>query len=195
VLPANPSDIPAAVAAAQDADVVILYIGGKGGWYGDDLTEKEGGDTADIDFPPQQVELVNAVSDVGKPTVAVVSFARPQGLARVIDRLLAIITDYFGGPHQGVALADALFGIANPAGKLPSRCPATPASCRSITASTTAAATAAPRPTSTRAISTCRRPRCSRSVTASATPASTTASCSSPATTWTSPAKHGCHSP
>jgi beta-xylosidase len=119
VLPSNPSDIPAAVAATRDADLVILYIGGKAGWYGDDLTEKEGGDTADIDLPPQQVELVNAVLDVGKPTVAVVSFGRPQGLAAVIDRLRAVLTAYYGGPHQGAAIADALFGVTNPGGKLP----------------------------------------------------------------------------
>lgn len=81
VLPAQPTDIPAAVAAAREADVVILYIGGKGGWYGNDLTEKEGGDTADIDLPPQQVALVDAVIEVGKPTVAVVSMdARRAGL-------------------------------------------------------------------------------------------------------------------
>jgi len=119
VLPSNPTDIPAAVAAAENADLVVLYIGGKGGWYGDDLTEKEGGDTADIDLPPQQVELVNAVLDAGKPTVAVVAMARPQGLSAVIDRLPAVLTCYYGGPHQAVALADALFGVTNPAGKLP----------------------------------------------------------------------------
>ena len=119
VLPSNPSDIPAAVAAARDADVVILYIGGKAGWYGDDLTEKEGGDTANIDLPPQQVELVNAVTDLGKPTVAVVAFGRPQGLTPVIDRLPAVLTAYYGGPHQGIAIADALFGATNPGGKLP----------------------------------------------------------------------------
>ena len=119
VLPSNPTDIPAAVAAARDADLVVLYIGGKAGWYGDDLTEKEGGDTANIDLPPQQLELVNAVLDVGKPTVAVVAMARPQGLSAVVDRLPAIITCYYGGPHQGAALADALFGVMNPSGKLP----------------------------------------------------------------------------
>jgi glycosyl hydrolase family 3 len=119
VLPSNPADIPAAVAAAADADLVVLYIGGKAGWYGDDLTEKEGGDTADIDLPPQQAELVNAVLDAGTPTVAVVAMARPQGLAAVIDRLPAVLTCYYGGPYQGAALADALFGITNPAGKLP----------------------------------------------------------------------------
>jgi beta-glucosidase-like glycosyl hydrolase len=119
VLPSNPADIPAAVTAAAEADLIVLYIGGKGGWYGDDLTEKEGGDTADIDLPPQQVQLVNAVLEVGKPTVAVVAMARPQGLAAVIERLPAVLTCYYGGPYQGAALADALFGIANPAGKLP----------------------------------------------------------------------------
>jgi beta-xylosidase len=116
---AQPVDIPAALAAAKDADAVILYIGGKGGWYGDDLTEKEGGDTANIDLPPQQVELVKAVTAVGKPTVAVVSMGRPQGLSAVIDKLPAVLTAYYGGPHQGVALADAIFGITNPGGKLP----------------------------------------------------------------------------
>jgi beta-xylosidase len=119
VLPAQPTDIPAAVAAAREADVVILYIGGKGGWYGDDLTEKEGGDTADIDLPAQQVELVNAVTAVGRATVAVVSMGRPQGLAAVIDKLPAVLTAYYGGPYQGVALADAIFGITNTGGKLP----------------------------------------------------------------------------
>jgi len=42
VLPAQPTDIPTALAATRQADVVILYLGGKAGWYGDDLTEKEG---------------------------------------------------------------------------------------------------------------------------------------------------------
>ncbi len=31
----------------------------------------------------------------------------------------AVLTDYYGGPHQGEALADALFGVTNPGGKLP----------------------------------------------------------------------------
>jgi beta-glucosidase len=51
--------------------------------------------------------------------VAIVAMARPQGLAAVIYRLPAVVTCYYGGPHQGAALADALFGVTNPAGKLP----------------------------------------------------------------------------
>jgi beta-glucosidase len=115
----QPIDIPAAVAAARAADLVILYVGGRAGWFGDDLTEKEGGDTANIDLPAQQVELVNAVTALGKPTVAVVSMGRPQGLASVIDKLPAVLTAYYGGPLQGTAIADAIFGVTNPSGKLP----------------------------------------------------------------------------
>jgi beta-glucosidase len=119
VLPSNPKNIPAAVAAAKAADLVVLYVGGKAGWFGDDLTEKEGGDTANIDLPPQQVELVNAITAIGKPTVAVVAMGRPQGLAPVIDKLPAVLTAYYGGPHQGTAIADVIFGVTNPCGKLP----------------------------------------------------------------------------
>src|SRR5262245_39869999 len=39
VLPSQPTDLSAAVAAAKSADSVILYVGGKAGWFGDDLTE------------------------------------------------------------------------------------------------------------------------------------------------------------
>jgi beta-xylosidase len=67
VAPSEPTNIPAAVTAAQKADVVILYVGGKGSWAGKDRTEGEGQDTANIDLPPQQVELINAVTAVGAP--------------------------------------------------------------------------------------------------------------------------------
>jgi beta-glucosidase len=119
IMPSAPTDIQAAVDAAQEADAVILYLGGHSAWAGKDRTEGEGTDTANIDLPPQQVELVNAVTAVGRPTVAVISMGRPQGLAAVIDRLPAVLTAYFGGPHQGVAIADALFGVTNPGGRLP----------------------------------------------------------------------------
>jgi beta-glucosidase len=119
VVPAEPTDISAAVAAAEEADAVILYVGGRAGWFGSELTEGEGTDTANIDLPAQQVELINAVIALGKPTVAVVAMGRPQGLAPVIDKLPAVLTAYYGGPHQGKALAEAIFGITNPGGKLP----------------------------------------------------------------------------
>jgi beta-xylosidase len=43
----------------------------------------------------------------------------PYALASVIDKLPAVVTDYYGGPHQGTAIANAIFGVTNPGGKLP----------------------------------------------------------------------------
>ncbi|HET6675374.1 MAG TPA: glycoside hydrolase family 3 C-terminal domain-containing protein [Nitrospiraceae bacterium] len=114
----EPTDIPAAVAAARDADVVILAVGGKSAWS-NERTEGESSDTANKDLPPQQMELINAVTALGKPTIAVISMGGPYALASVIDKLPAVITDYYGGPHQASALADAIFGVTNPGGKLP----------------------------------------------------------------------------
>jgi beta-xylosidase len=118
VVPSEPTDIPAAVAAARDADVVILAVGGRSSWSGG-RTEGEGSDTANIDLPPQQVELINAVTAVGKPTIAIISMGHPYTLASVIDKLPAVVTAYYAGPHQGIAIADAIFGVTNPGGKLP----------------------------------------------------------------------------
>lgn len=118
VTPAEPVDISAAVAAARDADAVIVAVGGRSSWSGA-RTEGEGSDTADIALPPQQVALIEAVSALGRPTVAVLSMGRPYALGGVIDELPAVLTAYLAGPQQGTAIADAIFGITNPAGKLP----------------------------------------------------------------------------
>jgi beta-xylosidase len=118
VVPKEPTDIPAAVVAARNADIVILAVGGRSAWS-HERTEGEGSDTANKDLPPQQVELINAVTAVGKPTIAVISMGGPYVLASVIDKLPAVLTDYYGGPHQASALADAIFGVTNPGGKLP----------------------------------------------------------------------------
>jgi beta-glucosidase len=118
VIPKEPTDILAAVAAARIADVVILAVGGRSAWS-DARTEGEGSDTANKDLPPQQVALINAVTALGKPTIAVLSMGGPYTLGSVIDKLPTVITAYYGGPHQGTALADAIFGITNPGGKLP----------------------------------------------------------------------------
>jgi beta-glucosidase len=119
VVPSEATDIPAAVAAARKADIVILAVGGQSAWFGKDVTEGEGRDTANIDLPAQQVELINAVTAVNTRAVGVVSMGRPYGLASIIDRLPGVIATYYGGPHHGTAIADALFGMTNPGGKLP----------------------------------------------------------------------------
>jgi beta-glucosidase len=119
IVPSESMDIPAAVAAAHGADAIILAIGGQSAWFGGDVTEGEGRDTADIDLPAQQVDLIKAVIVSATPTVAVLSMGRPYGLAAVVDQLPAVVAAFYGGPHHGAAIADVLFGVTNPEGKLP----------------------------------------------------------------------------
>ena len=71
---------------------------------------QEFNDLEDIPWSRQEV----------KPAVERLLGAPELGLiAHIIERVPAILTAYFAGPHQGEALADAIFGITNPAGKLP----------------------------------------------------------------------------
>jgi len=114
-----PSDIPAAVEAARAADVVILALGGRSGSFQKGITEGEGSDTADIELPNCQVELVKAVAETGTPAVGVVYTGRPMAVTKIVDSLPALLWGYYGGQAAGAAMADVLFGEATPGGKLP----------------------------------------------------------------------------
>lgn len=114
-------DTSEAVAAAEDADVVVLALGGRSAFFlsTGGATEGEGIDSSDIELPATQLELARAVAALGKPVVAVVNMGRPYGLAELDGLADAIVTDYFGGPEQSSAVAAVLTGAAVPGGKLP----------------------------------------------------------------------------
>ena len=119
VLDSEPHDIDAAVAAAANADVVIAAIGGRGGWFFGANTEGEGSDSADIELPRMQRALLEAVAATGTPVVGVLSTGRPMALAESLPSLAALVHAYYGGQRETRAVAQALFGITNPGGKLP----------------------------------------------------------------------------
>lgn len=125
VVPSDPSDIAAAVDAARAADVVVLALGGRGGWFASEITEGEGSDSSNIDLPAHQIELACAVVATGTPTVAVVSVGRPYGLTDLEALVPGIVLGYYGGPEHGRALAEVLVGRSNPGGKLPYTLPRT----------------------------------------------------------------------
>ncbi|NIM50728.1 MAG: beta-glucosidase [Gemmatimonadales bacterium] len=112
------SGIEDAVRIAREADVVILAVGGRGGWLGSG-TEGEGGDTADIDLPAVQRQLIQAVTATGTSAAMVLFQGRPYGLAEVVDLVPAILVAYYPGQEGGGTIAAALFGDVNPGGKLP----------------------------------------------------------------------------
>jgi len=112
-------DIPAAVRAAGDADVVVLCLGE--GSY----TETPGNIT-DLTLGEPQLRLADAIEATGKPLVLVLVEGRPRIINRIVDKAGAILMAYNPGNEGGQAIADVLFGDFNPCGKLPFTYPRTP---------------------------------------------------------------------
>ena len=121
----NRRDIQEAVSAVQNADLVILAIGGDESTSREAWSETHMGDRNDITLIGQQKELVDALAETGKPIVSVVISGRPLSLANVEDNLDAILYGWILGQETGMAVADLLFGDANPSGKMPVSVPRT----------------------------------------------------------------------
>jgi beta-xylosidase len=119
VLDEEPADIAAAVAAAAEADVIVVAFGGRSAAFAGRATEGEGSDSATMKLPSNQVALIEALAALGKPLVGVVYLGKPYALAAVEHRFDALLTGYIPGPEGGAALADVLTGMVNPSGKLP----------------------------------------------------------------------------
>ena len=105
-------NIPAAVAMAKEADVVIL---GMGEWQG---VEGEGFDRTDLDLPGNQESLLEAIVATGKPVVMVLENGRPLTIQWAKQHVPAILEAWYPGELGGQAVAETLFGDNNPSGRL-----------------------------------------------------------------------------
>lgn len=106
---------------AAEADAIVIVVGDKSGLT-EDCTSGETRDRADIDLPGIQQELVEAVaaaSKPGKPTIVVLVNGRPLAISWIAEHIPAIVEAWLPGEEGGAAIADVLFGDANPGGKLP----------------------------------------------------------------------------
>ncbi len=80
--------------------------------------ESEGGDRADLDLAPQQVALIAAVCAAQPRTVVVLFNGSAVGVAPWIDGAAAVLEAWYSGQAAGGAVADILFGVVNPSGRL-----------------------------------------------------------------------------
>lgn len=102
-----------AVALADRSDAVVLFLGEEA------ILSGEAHCRADIGLPGAQEALIEAVAATGKPVVLVIMAGRPLALERIVDRVSALLYAWHPGSLGGPAIADLLFGVTAPSGKLP----------------------------------------------------------------------------
>ncbi|WP_413303250.1 glycoside hydrolase family 3 N-terminal domain-containing protein [Bacillus sp. 1P10SD] len=105
-------ELDEALKTASDADVIILALGEGSFMSG------EGGSRSNIQLPKIQLELIAKLKQLQKPMAAVLFNGRPLDLHGVIDQADAVLEAWYPGTEGGAAIADLLFGDANPSGRL-----------------------------------------------------------------------------
>ncbi len=107
------SGIEQAVAAARQADIVLLAIGEAQNMSGEAQSRTE------IIVPQAQQELAEAVAAVGKPMVVILKNGRSLALEGAVADAPAILVTWCLGTETGHSIADILFGTHAPSGRLP----------------------------------------------------------------------------
>ncbi|AJY45727.1 beta-glucosidase [Martelella endophytica] len=114
--PLGDDDIAAAAEAAATAETAIVFVGRSGEW------DTEGSDLEDITLPGRQDELVAAVAKANPRTIVVLQTGGPVEMPW-LDDVPAVLQAWYPGQEAGNAIADVLFGDAEPGGRLPQTFP------------------------------------------------------------------------
>ena len=110
-------DIDEITAKAKEVDLVICAIGEASYMH----SSPWGADSLEITAIQQ--EMLEAVKETGTPMVTVVVTGRPIILTWCDENTSAVLMAYYPGSQGGIAIAETLFGINNPTGKLPIQMP------------------------------------------------------------------------
>ncbi len=114
--PLGDSDIADAAKQAAQAETALVFVGRSGEW------DTEGSDLENIALPGRQDELVSAVLDANPNTIVVLQTGGPVEMPW-IHRAKAVLQAWYPGQECGNAIADVLFGDAEPGGRLPQTFP------------------------------------------------------------------------
>ncbi|KAL6787336.1 putative beta-glucosidase I [Trichoderma sp. SZMC 28012] len=104
--------IAEAVEVAREAEQVVLVAGLNGDW------EVEGQDRPNMSLPPYSDEFITRILEVRPDTVIVTQSGTPVAMPWA-DKAKAMVQMWYGGNEGGNGLADVLFGLVSPGGKLP----------------------------------------------------------------------------
>lgn len=115
-LPTSDAAIAEAVEQARACDVAVLVVGREGEW------DTEGLDLPNMRLPGRQEELIEKVAAVNPRTVVVLQTGGPVEMPW-LDKVSAVVQAWYPGQEAGNAIADVLFGDAEPGGRLPQTFP------------------------------------------------------------------------
>ncbi|MFT3910475.1 MAG: glycoside hydrolase family 3 C-terminal domain-containing protein [Ferruginibacter sp.] len=102
--------IKEAVAVVSKASVAVIVTG---------IKEGEFQDRASLSLPGHQEELITAIAATGKPVVVVLTGGSAVTMSAWLNKVSAVVNAWYPGEEGGNAVAEILFGDANPAGRLP----------------------------------------------------------------------------
>lgn len=102
-----------AVDLAKDSDVAVMVLGENQDMNGEQASRST------LELPGRQLDLLQAVKATGRPVVLVLMNGRPLDISGAAQNIPSILEIWHPGSEGGNAVADLLFGDANPGGKLP----------------------------------------------------------------------------
>jgi beta-glucosidase len=111
--------IAEAVEAAKSADTIVMVLGDNEQTSREAWADNHLGDRTTLDLLGQQNDLARAIFALNKPTVVLLLNGRPLSATLLAERADALLECWYLGQETGSAVADLLFGRANPGGKLP----------------------------------------------------------------------------
>ena len=114
--------------AASGADAAVLVLGHKTG-MAFDCTTGENRDRSTLELPGAQQALLDAVCATGVPVIVVLFGSRAVPVSVAEGGPAAVVCMWLPGSAGGEGIADVLFGIENPSGKLPVTFPRTAGQC------------------------------------------------------------------
>ncbi|MBN2279837.1 MAG: beta-glucosidase BglX [Candidatus Marinimicrobia bacterium] len=101
-----------AVDLAQKAEVIVAVVGETR------MMSGEASSRLEIDLPGVQNELLMELKKIGKPLVVILMSGRPLTIPWIAENADAILVTWHAGIEAGNAIAETVFGDANPSGKL-----------------------------------------------------------------------------
>lgn len=118
ILDNDKSGFEQAVRLSAESDAIVLVLGDRSGLT-PQCTSGETRDSADLFLPGVQEQLTKEIIATGKPVVVVLISGRPYAIPWLAENANAILEAWLPGEEGGTAIAEILFGDANPGGKLP----------------------------------------------------------------------------